>query len=115
MRDPNNRETRRPKDGSHAVPAGQADGTLVPGGDVVSRGDGDAPPPGLVPAAVRVPGEDALAASVAIATTIGQRQLLDLHRRADVQVSLGEDAISFTVTTVGEKTITLKRCPLNSC
>lgn len=62
--------------------------SAVPGGDVVSGGDGDAPPPGPVPATVRVSGEDALPASVAIATTVGQRQLLHLHRRADIQMSL---------------------------
>lgn len=63
--------------------------SVIPGGDVVSGGDGDAPPPGPVPTTVRVSGEDALPASVAIATTVSQRQLLDLHGRADVQVSLG--------------------------
>lgn len=62
--------------------------SVIPGGDVVSGGDGDAPPPGPVPTTVWVSGEDALPASVAIATTVSQRQLLDLHGRADVQVSL---------------------------
>lgn len=61
---------------------------VVPGRDVVSRWDGDALPPGPVPAAVRVPGEDALPATVAIATAVGQRQALDLHRRANIQVPL---------------------------
>lgn len=61
---------------------------VIPGGDVVTGGDGDAPPPGPVPTTVWVSGEDALPASVAVATTVRQRQLLDLHGRADVQVSL---------------------------
>lgn len=71
-----------------AGPDGPAETAVLPGGDVVSGGDGDAPPSGPVPAAVRVSGEDALPARVAIATTVSQRQLLDLHRRADKQVSL---------------------------
>ena len=61
---------------------------IIPGRGVVSRRDGDALPPGLVPAAVRIPGKDALPACVAIATAVSQLQSLDLHRRADVQMSL---------------------------
>lgn len=61
---------------------------IIPSRDVVSRRDGDALPPGPVPAAVRIAGEDALPASVAIATAVSQRQSLDLHRRANIQMSL---------------------------
>ncbi len=61
---------------------------IIPSGDVVSRWDGNALPLGLVPAAVRIPREDALPACVAIATAVSQRQPLDLHRCANIQVSL---------------------------
>ena len=61
---------------------------IIPSRDVVSGRDGDALPPGPVPAAVRIPGKDALPASVAIATAVSQRQPLDLHRRTNIQMSL---------------------------
>lgn len=63
----------------------------LPGGDIVSGRDGDALPPGSVPGAVRVPGQDALPARVAIATAVGERQPLDLHRCPHVEVSLEEE------------------------
>lgn len=62
--------------------------SVIPCGNVVSGRDGDAPPSHPIPTTVWVSGEDALPASVAIATTVSQRQLLDLHGCADVQVSL---------------------------
>lgn len=63
---------------------------ILPGGDVVSGRDGDAPPRRSVPAAVRIPGEDALPAGVAVAAAVGQRQPLDLHGCANIQVPLEE-------------------------
>lgn len=61
---------------------------IIPGGDVVSRRDGDALPPGPVPAAVRVPGQDALPARVAVSAAVSQRQSLHLHGCSHIQVSL---------------------------
>ena len=61
---------------------------IIPSRDVVSGRDGDALPPGPVPTTVRIPGKDALPASVAIATAVSQRQPLDLHRRTNIQMSL---------------------------
>ena len=70
---------------------------LIPSADVVSSWDGCAPPPGCVPTTIGIPRQNALPATVSIATAVSQWYALDLHCRAHIKVALGEKAEKHTV------------------